>query len=91
MDAIHLATAIHACGTCKMGPSPADGNVVNQYGRVHGVTGLRVADTSIFPSPRAAAPPPPRSWPASGSPISSAPAPTEQPLPAPARGTSATA
>jgi len=23
--------------------------VVDQYGRVHGVTGLRVADTSIFP------------------------------------------
>jgi choline dehydrogenase-like flavoprotein len=45
----HLATAIHACGTCKMGPSPADGAVVDQYGRVHGVTGLRVADTSIFP------------------------------------------
>ena len=45
----HLATAIHACGTCKMGPSPADGDVVDQYGRVHGVTGLRVADTSIFP------------------------------------------
>ena len=32
-----------------MGPSPADGAVVDQYGRVHGVTGLRVADTSIFP------------------------------------------
>jgi len=44
-----LATAIHACGTCKMGPSPAGGDVVDQYGRVHGVTGLRVADTSIFP------------------------------------------
>ena len=45
----HLATAIHACGTCKMGPSPAHGDVVDQYGRVHGITGLRVADTSIFP------------------------------------------
>ena len=45
----HLATAIHACGTCKMGPSPAGGDVVDQYGRMHGVTGLRVADTSIFP------------------------------------------
>jgi choline dehydrogenase-like flavoprotein len=45
----HLSTAIHACGTCKMGPSPEDGDVVDQYGKVHGVTGLRVADTSIFP------------------------------------------
>ena len=82
----HLATAIHVCGTCKMGPSPADGDVVDQYGRVHRVTGLRVADTSIFPSPRAVAQPPPRSWSASGSPISSAPAPAAQPLPTPSPG-----
>lgn len=45
----HLATAIHACGTCRMGPDPAAGDVVDQRGRVHGVTGLRVADTSILP------------------------------------------
>jgi choline dehydrogenase-like flavoprotein len=45
----HLSTAIHACGTCKMGPHPDRGDVVDQYGRVHGVSGLRVADTSIFP------------------------------------------
>jgi choline dehydrogenase len=45
----HLATAIHAAGTCKMGSDPAAGHVVDQYGRVHGVTGLRVADTSILP------------------------------------------
>ncbi len=45
----HLATAIHAAGTCKMGDDPAAGHVVDQFGRVHGVTGLRVADTSILP------------------------------------------
>ncbi|TKV60752.1 mycofactocin system GMC family oxidoreductase MftG [Nakamurella flava] len=47
--AAHLATAIHGGGTCRMGPDPADGAVVDQNGRVHGVTGLRVADTSILP------------------------------------------
>lgn len=46
----HLGTAIHACGTCTMGPDTESGSVVDQYGRVHGVTGLRVADTSILPS-----------------------------------------
>ena len=45
----HLATAIHASGTCKMGDDPAEGHVVDQFGRVHGVSGLRVADTSILP------------------------------------------
>lgn len=45
----HLATAIHACGTCRMGPVSSPEAVVDQYGRVHGVTGLRVADTSIMP------------------------------------------
>lgn len=39
----HLGTAIHMCGT-----APA-GTVVDGGGRVHGVTGLRVADTSILP------------------------------------------
>jgi choline dehydrogenase len=45
----HLASAIHAAGSCKMGSNPAAGAVVDQYGRVHGVTGVRVADTSILP------------------------------------------
>ena len=45
----HLATAIHAAGTCKMGNDPQSGHVVDQFGQVHGVTGLRVADTSILP------------------------------------------
>jgi choline dehydrogenase-like flavoprotein len=46
----HLGTAIHACGTCRMGPDPEAGAVVDQYGRVHGLLGLRVADTSILPT-----------------------------------------
>lgn len=46
----HLGTAIHACGSCSMGPDPLDGAVVDQYGRVHGVEGVRVADTSILPT-----------------------------------------
>jgi choline dehydrogenase len=45
----HLATAIHACGSCKMGPEDDKNAVVNQYGKVYGVTGVRVCDTSIFP------------------------------------------
>lgn len=39
----HLGTAIHMCGTAPMGA------VVDGAGRVHGVRGLRVADTSILP------------------------------------------
>ncbi|BCW35921.1 choline dehydrogenase [Arthrobacter sp. StoSoilA2] len=46
----HLGTAFHLCGSAKFG-SPSDpDSVVDQYGRVHGVTGLRVADTSILPT-----------------------------------------
>jgi choline dehydrogenase-like flavoprotein len=32
-----------------MGPAEDEGAVVDQYGRVHGLTGVRVADTSILP------------------------------------------
>ncbi|BCY09749.1 GMC family oxidoreductase [Actinoplanes sp. L3-i22] len=39
----HLGTAQHTCGTAPMGP------VADQYGRVHGVDGLRLADTSLLP------------------------------------------
>jgi choline dehydrogenase-like flavoprotein len=41
--AAHLSTAQHTCGTVPIGPA------VDQYGRVHGLRGLRVADTSILP------------------------------------------
>jgi choline dehydrogenase len=46
----HLGTSIHGCGTCKMGPDPRSGAVVDQFGRVYGVQGVRVADTSILPT-----------------------------------------
>lgn len=46
----HLATAIHACGTCRMGPETDPMSVTDQRGRVHGVTGLTVADTSVLPT-----------------------------------------
>ncbi len=46
----HLGTAIHLCGSAKFGAVGDPGSVVDQYGRVHGVQGLRVADTSILPT-----------------------------------------
>ena len=39
----------HLSGTCKMGPDSDPMAVVDQYGRVHGIQGLRVADASIIP------------------------------------------
>jgi choline dehydrogenase len=39
----------HVVGTCRMGPSPDDGDVVDDAGRVHGVDGLRVIDASVIP------------------------------------------
>jgi choline dehydrogenase-like flavoprotein len=46
----HLGTAIHMCGTAPMGAAGSPGAVVDGHGRVHGVPGLRVADTSILPT-----------------------------------------
>jgi choline dehydrogenase len=44
----------HPAGTCRMGPDPAKGAVVDPAGKVHGVEGLRVADASVLPNlPRA--------------------------------------
>ena len=40
----------HVVGTCSMGPSPADGAVVDATGRVHGTERLYVADASIMPT-----------------------------------------
>jgi choline dehydrogenase len=40
----------HLSGTCKMGPSSDAMAVVDQYGRVHGIDGLRIADASIMPN-----------------------------------------
>lgn len=42
-------TVYHPAGTCKMGPSDNEMAVVDSQLRVHGVEGLRVADTSIMP------------------------------------------
>ena len=42
-------TSRHVSGTCKLGPAADAMAVVDQYGLVHGLTGLRVADASIIP------------------------------------------
>ncbi|MFF7986090.1 GMC oxidoreductase [Streptomyces sp. NPDC007901] len=47
----HLGTAHHTCGTVPMGPAGDPRAAVDAYGRVYGVGGLRVADTSILPTP----------------------------------------
>jgi choline dehydrogenase len=41
-------SVFHASCTCRMGPDPQD-SVVDHRLRVHGIGGLRVIDTSIFP------------------------------------------
>jgi choline dehydrogenase len=49
-DLIESAYSIpHVVGTCRMCPSPADGDVVDHLGRVHGTDGLHVIDASIIP------------------------------------------
>ena len=45
----HAESAYHPCGTCKMGAADDPLAVVDPELRVIGVTGLRVADSSIFP------------------------------------------
>ncbi|MEH6646804.1 choline dehydrogenase [Sulfitobacter sp.] len=45
----HAESAYHPCGTCKMGRVDDPDAVVDAQGRVIGVEGLRVADSSIFP------------------------------------------
>jgi choline dehydrogenase len=45
----HVESAYHPCGTARMGAADDPGAVVDPQGRVIGVSGLRVADSSIFP------------------------------------------
>jgi choline dehydrogenase len=40
----------HPVGTCRMGPDPDSGAVVDAGGRVHGIDHLYVADASIMPT-----------------------------------------
>jgi len=44
-----VKTTYHPLGTCKMGKDPAH-SVVGTDLRVHGIDGLRVADSSVFPT-----------------------------------------
>ena len=44
-----VTTSHHVSATCKMGPGSDSMAVVDQYGKVHGIEGLRVADASIMP------------------------------------------
>lgn len=43
-------SSYHLCGTARMGPSPEEGAVVDAQLRVHGLQGLRVADSSVIPA-----------------------------------------
>ncbi|QPZ91685.1 choline dehydrogenase [Thioclava electrotropha] len=45
----HAESAYHPCGTAKMGAADDPSAVVDPEGRVIGVEGLRVADSSVFP------------------------------------------
>ncbi|MFK7752915.1 MAG: choline dehydrogenase [Sedimentitalea sp.] len=45
----HAESAYHACGTCRMGRADDPRAVVDPTGRVIGVDGLSVADSSLFP------------------------------------------
>jgi len=45
----HVESAYHPCGTARMGRASDPSAVVDAQGRVIGVDGLRVADSSIFP------------------------------------------
>ena len=45
----HAESAYHPCGTCRIGRATDPQAVVDPKNRVIGVSGLRVADSSIFP------------------------------------------
>ena len=45
-----ITTGQHISCTCKMGPDSDPMAVVDQFGRVRGLEGLRIADASIMPN-----------------------------------------
>lgn len=45
----NIFTVGHASSTCKMGPESDPAAVVDRFGAVYGIQGLRISDTSIFP------------------------------------------
>ncbi|HTG69245.1 MAG TPA: GMC family oxidoreductase [Candidatus Udaeobacter sp.] len=47
--AIRPGGSIHESGTCRMGNDPST-SVTNRFGQVHGISGLYVADNSVFPT-----------------------------------------
>jgi choline dehydrogenase len=46
----NLRSYSHYAGTCRIGPAD-DGGVIDTELRVHGISGLRVTDASVMPSP----------------------------------------
>ena len=51
---LNVGDYVHASSSCRMGVRDDPSRVVDTAGRVHGYTGLRVCDASIFPDlPRA--------------------------------------
>ena len=48
------SSGYHPCGTARMGPKEDPQSVVNEYGQLHTLENVLVADASIMPSvPRA--------------------------------------
>ena len=45
----HVSTGHHVSCTAKMGPASDPMAVVDQYGKVYGTDGLRIADASVMP------------------------------------------
>ena len=45
----NVGSAQHISGSCKMGPASDTLAVVDQYCRVHGLGGLRIADAAVMP------------------------------------------
>jgi 5-(hydroxymethyl)furfural/furfural oxidase len=46
----NVAGTFHVCGTCRMGRADDSDAVVDNSGRVRGLSGLRVVDASIMPA-----------------------------------------